>query len=150
MFEKDKRPLVAVLALLALVGCAGGMEKPVTEPVRPASSVSVPTSEPATTLRPDALDAPAATSVADAQRSAEMGEAMKGASGGHEGHGSHGGSTYVHLDAGRQTEAQEASHDHDMGEMAAVYVCPMHPEVTSTSPGKCTKCGMALVQRRKK
>ncbi len=25
-----------------------------------------------------------------------------------------------------------------------VYSCPMHPEVTSTSPGKCSKCGMTL------
>ncbi|QEC71347.1 hypothetical protein FSB73_06345 [Arachidicoccus ginsenosidivorans] len=28
------------------------------------------------------------------------------------------------------------------------YVCPMHPEVTSDKPGKCPKCGMALVKRR--
>src|ERR1051325_10199736 len=24
------------------------------------------------------------------------------------------------------------------------YACPMHPEVTSTRPGKCPKCEMAL------
>lgn len=28
---------------------------------------------------------------------------------------------------------------------AMVYSCPMHPEVTSDKPGKCSKCGMALV-----
>ena len=29
-----------------------------------------------------------------------------------------------------------------------VYVCPMHPEVTSTQPGqKCPKCGMELVHK---
>lgn len=27
---------------------------------------------------------------------------------------------------------------------AALYSCPMHPEVTSRDPGKCPKCGMAL------
>ncbi len=27
---------------------------------------------------------------------------------------------------------------------AARYTCPMHPEVISTRPGKCPKCGMAL------
>lgn len=27
---------------------------------------------------------------------------------------------------------------------AHVYSCPMHPEVTSTSTGKCSKCGMTL------
>jgi cytochrome oxidase Cu insertion factor (SCO1/SenC/PrrC family) len=27
---------------------------------------------------------------------------------------------------------------------ARLYVCPMHPEVKSTKPGKCPKCGMVL------
>lgn len=27
------------------------------------------------------------------------------------------------------------------------YVCPMHAEVTSSSPGDCPKCGMALVRK---
>ena len=27
------------------------------------------------------------------------------------------------------------------------YECPMHPDVTSSSPGDCPKCGMALVRR---
>jgi RND family efflux transporter MFP subunit len=28
---------------------------------------------------------------------------------------------------------------------AVIYTCPMHPEVTSPTPGKCPKCGMDLV-----
>ncbi len=28
-----------------------------------------------------------------------------------------------------------------------MYTCPMHPEVTSDKPGKCPKCGMALVKK---
>jgi hypothetical protein len=28
-----------------------------------------------------------------------------------------------------------------------VYMCPMHPEVTSAKPGKCSECGMALVKK---
>jgi hypothetical protein len=28
---------------------------------------------------------------------------------------------------------------------AAAYVCPMHPEVTSSAPGLCPKCNMKLV-----
>ena len=31
--------------------------------------------------------------------------------------------------------------------MATVYTCPMHPEVTSDKAGKCTKCGMDLVKK---
>jgi len=30
---------------------------------------------------------------------------------------------------------------------AVFYACPMHPDVTSSDPGDCPKCGMALVQR---
>jgi hypothetical protein len=29
--------------------------------------------------------------------------------------------------------------------MAVIYTCPMHPEVREASPGKCPKCGMALL-----
>ena len=32
---------------------------------------------------------------------------------------------------------------------AAMYSCPMHPGVTSDKPGKCPKCGMALVTKSK-
>jgi FtsP/CotA-like multicopper oxidase with cupredoxin domain len=31
---------------------------------------------------------------------------------------------------------------------AVTYVCPMHPEVTSSEPGRCPKCGMNLVPKR--
>jgi Heavy metal binding domain len=140
-----------------------------------AAPEAVQPGQPAATLRPDALDAPAATSVTDAQRSAEMAAEMTG--GGHEGHGGHGGhgtGTYTHVDAGRGPGAGEGSEDHVPGAgthqhgpatppsgheghsrheppagAAAAFVCPMHPEVTSATPGKCPKCGMELVKRRK-
>ena len=32
--------------------------------------------------------------------------------------------------------------------IAKPYSCPMHPEVTSSKPGKCPKCGMALVKKK--
>ena len=28
------------------------------------------------------------------------------------------------------------------------YTCPMHPEVVADKPGKCPKCGMALVEKK--
>jgi CopA family copper-resistance protein len=33
------------------------------------------------------------------------------------------------------------------GQQKEVYTCTMHPEVISSSPGKCPKCGMDLVRR---
>jgi heavy metal-binding protein len=30
-------------------------------------------------------------------------------------------------------------------DMAPVYLCPMHSEIRQPTPGKCTRCGMALV-----
>jgi hypothetical protein len=36
----------------------------------------------------------------------------------------------------------------DAGTPASVYVCPMHPEVTSPAPGRCPKCGMDLVPKK--
>lgn len=37
----------------------------------------------------------------------------------------------------------------DMPAGSVEYVCPMHPDVRSAEPGKCPKCGMNLVPKRK-
>ena len=63
----------------------------------------------------------------DAPSAVSVAEAQKAAAGG--GHQDHG-------------NAQGAS-----GE--TMYTCPMHPEVTSATPGTCPKCGMALVKKEK-
>lgn len=49
--------------------------------------------------------------------------------------------------------AAAAGHDHGSHEHAApgegvTYVCPMHPEVTSSTPGTCPKCNMKLVPKK--
>ena len=31
---------------------------------------------------------------------------------------------------------------------SVAYACPMHPDVTSDKPGKCSKCGMSLVKKK--
>jgi hypothetical protein len=133
-----------------------------------AAAEPVSPGQPAETLRPDPLDSPAPTSLEEAQRSAAMAEEMSGAGGhgGHDGHGGHGGGTYRHVDAGRGPGAHQGSepqapgaesqhpHQHDPAmpkpaeAAATVYACPMHPEVTSKTPGECPKCGMDLVERR--
>lgn len=182
----------AMIVLAMLAGCASAVpHAPASQGETPEDAAhhhhgpsaappeAVAPGQPAKTLSPDALDAPAPTSVLDAQRSAEM----AGGHGGHGDHGAHGVAGYRHVDAGRGPGAYEGSekqtpggesHQHDHapappasgheghsheshgaaegateGEDAAVYVCPMHLEVTSKAPGKCPKCGMALVERRK-
>ena len=30
-------------------------------------------------------------------------------------------------------------------EVSKLYLCPMHPDVRQATPGKCPKCGMALL-----
>jgi Cu+-exporting ATPase len=52
----------------------------------------------------------------------------------HQHHESHDGSL-------RDTKRERRS---STGAGAAVYTCPMHPEVRSDRPGSCPKCGMAL------
>lgn len=37
--------------------------------------------------------------------------------------------------------------DTNMPANSTVYTCPMHPEITSSKPGKCPKCGMDLVKK---
>ncbi len=44
--------------------------------------------------------------------------------------------------------ATEAPPAPDKPAAAQVYTCPMHPEVTSPTPGECPKCGMDLVLKR--
>jgi len=41
-------------------------------------------------------------------------------------------------------------HDHADGDAPgdAGYACPMHPEVTSSGPGRCPKCNMPLEPRQ--
>lgn len=48
----------------------------------------------------------------------------------------------------RSIEPTTTSGEHaGMAMEEPLYVCPMHPEVTSDKPGSCPKCGMALVKQ---
>jgi Heavy metal binding domain len=33
----------------------------------------------------------------------------------------------------------------DISNSGSIYICPTHPSVRQSAPGKCPKCGMALV-----
>src|SRR5712692_8423098 len=45
---------------------------------------------------------------------------------------------------GAEKHDDHSSHHH-VNSGSTIYTCPMHPEVRSTSPGTCPKCGMKLV-----
>lgn len=94
----------------------------------PRSNAEISATRPATTLRPDRFDAAAPISVREARRAAYP----------------------IHDDGLTGTTAPDAGHDAHKGhgqEKATLYVCPMHPEVTSATPASCPKCGMALVKK---
>ena len=135
------------------------MGDPLTAAIVTDKSAEPMRGESATTLMSDPLDAPATTALVDAERSAEMAQMMTSG-----GHGmSHG--SYVHQDAGRDRVVPEQPMDHsghdaekqqikqdspprtDMTNQNATYSCPMHPEVQSSTPGRCPKCGMTLVKK---
>src|SRR5438128_10363090 len=46
--------------------------------------------------------------------------------------------------SGAEKDDDQSSHHH-VYSGSTIYTCPMHPEVRSTSPGTCPKCGMKLV-----
>ena len=100
----------------------------------PTTNAEIARTQPASTLRSDDFDAPAPIAVTEAQKAAAGG-------GGHSGHGAPStmpATTGADPHAGHGT-ASGASQQ-------TIYTCPMHPEVTSTTPGTCPKCGMTLVK----
>ena len=48
-----------------------------------------------------------------------------------------------------QKAKQETSKKGKSTTAMASYTCPMHPEVQSSKPGKCSKCGMDLTRSKK-
>ena len=42
---------------------------------------------------------------------------------------------------------EPAASDSPASSPVVTYICPMHPEVKQKGPGKCPKCGMALVAK---
>jgi hypothetical protein len=118
----------------------------------------VPPGQPAATLRPDDLDAPAATSLIDAQRAAEKAREMAGGGG----HGGHGAGTYRQRDAGRGPEAFEGSeapapgetepqHQHDPAEPPAAerQQQQQEKEHAHEPPGGSSTGGAAPGERRR-
>ncbi|NCI46701.1 multicopper oxidase domain-containing protein [Sediminibacterium soli] len=53
---------------------------------------------------------------------------------------------------GQLAFAQHEGHDQSAqkNKQSEIYTCPMHPEVNSSKPGNCPKCGMKLVVQKQK
>ena len=88
--------------------------------------------DPSSPLAPEGASPPVAAAPAAAPPPSGSGHEHHGHS--HSGHEAHGAGVAASADGGTQGE---------------VYVCPMHPEVTSTTPGAlCPKCNMKLVPKK--
>jgi hypothetical protein len=118
----------------------------------PSSTTDLARVDPKATLSPDSFDAPSRVSMAEAVKAANNvpdGEIR-------------------HIVPGQDREnpptpqpafrgqtpsaIQHSTHGASVPAVqqeAAVYTCPMHPEVTSNRPGSCPKCGMTLVKKEK-
>jgi hypothetical protein len=57
------------------------------------------------------------------------------------------GSSISSITLNDQDQKKDAPAPKDTKAVKETYTCPMHPEVVKDKPGKCPKCGMALVKK---
>lgn len=100
----------------------------------PTSSSQIGRLDPSGTLSPDQFDRTVAAP-------SNAGSAASGQDTEHQGHGTP--SPALSLDSASPKGAAAP----DPAE--AAFTCPMHPEVRSSQPGTCHKCGMTLVKKEK-
>jgi hypothetical protein len=114
---------IGMLTVVALTGCAARYTEPALSADHPAN--------------PDA--AQVSTSAQPSHRTLDLSQTDPIAS-------MPEGPKTRHEDHGAGHTDQHSAPDQSTG--AALYVCPMHPEVTSDQPNqRCPKCGMKLKKR---
>lgn len=121
--------IVSALGLLLMAGCATPMsqELPATHPAS-LEATEAPPAEPSTVL---------ALNAADPIRPG--GKSMPGGNGTQHEHAGHGGNNAM------QGAADVASAGARPASGEPLYMCPMHPKVTSTNPNdRCPECKMKI------
>lgn len=121
-----RRRIVLSLALL-LSACA-------------AEATTIPAGSPANPAGPEAPSETAAVSSAERPPAAPATTGGMGGMGDMGGMGGMQGMPGMVHDGGAVAPSGSAA-------PGTVYACPMHPEVTSPTPGRCPKCGMQLEPR---
>lgn len=148
-----KWQIIAVTALLAanLTGCAGSRSRAQSHSYGPVDSRSAqaPSAVSAVRLLPDEFDRPLTTmsqSSPTESMTTTSGTGSDRASMHHHGEQAPGGP--------RQASSPKSSVRFNTNTVPtdvaskAVFVCPMHPEVTDSVASKCPKCGMTMVRRK--
>src|SRR5262245_2935456 len=112
------KTFIVILAGALLSGCAASYSEPVLSTDHPANPSAIESPEPA---RSETLDLAAADPIVPVQPAPAKGMGQ--------------------VESGQMHHAPAASEPAGN----ALYVCPMHPEVTSDQPDqRCPKCGMKL------
>jgi len=124
---------MASVGALQLLACGGSL---------PARSATL---DPANPDGPESPPLSGSLFATDSVASLQGESAHREASSGEEHAKHHHAAAPEHAAHGATPAAQQPGESSDS---AAVYTCPMHPEVTSPVPGKCPKCGMKLVPKK--
>jgi len=128
------------------------------EVMPPTTNQEMQQIRPAATLRVDSFDAPVPVSVSEAMKSTTgvgtMSDETRDTAPGQDeqsspapamDHSQHGQAAPA---AAQRATPRASKKTQPRPAAAALYSCPMHPEVTSNKPGTCPKCGMALVRKK--
>lgn len=143
----------------AMPGMQHGAPGPAVMKV-PTSNSEMQRMSPASTLGTDEFDAPSPASVSESSKATQEGgregHSMGGMAPSQESpaqsepavdHSQHGQPPET-TKPGTQSQPKRTVSQPSQPVAAIVYTCPMHPEVRSSKPGKCPKCGMALVKKQ--